>query len=165
VGVGFGVGAGLSVGVGVGVGIAVSMAVGDGLGEVLEPVDPGLGKPAGVGIPVPRLRVVATAARITVPRPPPVAGAATGSRGADGLGLICEAGVSFATTGEGRVAEWRALKYTIVNKATSTMRARLAAMSVGANIDLTESHRPFLRMASLPPCEPSPVGHFTQMAH
>jgi hypothetical protein len=50
---------------------------------------------------------------------------------------------------------WRALKYTIVNSTTSTIRARLAATSVGANIDLLESHRPFLRMASLPPCEAS----------
>jgi hypothetical protein len=166
-GAGVGVGVGVSVGVGVGTGVEVSVGVGVGVGVsvgvgvvVAVSVGDGLGGAlAGVVITVPRLWVVASTARITVPSPLSGVGVATGSRAADGLGLICGVGVSIAVTGVGWVApEWRAPKYTIVNTATSTMSARLAATSVGANIDLIESHRPFLRMASLPPREPSLAG-------
>jgi hypothetical protein len=139
VGVAVSVGVGVGVGVSVGVGVGIAVSVGDGLGEALP----------GVVIAVPRLWVVASTARITVPSPLSGVGVATGSRAADGLGLICGVGVSIAVTGVGWVApEWRAPKYTIVNTATSTISPRLAATSVGANIDLIESHRPFLRMAS-----------------
>jgi hypothetical protein len=166
-GAGVGVGVGVSVGVGVGTGVEVSVGVGVGVGVsvgvgvvVAVSVGDGLGGAlAGVVITVPRLWVVASTARITVPSPLSGVGVATGSRAADGLGLICGVGVSIAVTGVGWVApEWRAPKYTIVKTVTSTMSARLAATSVGANIDLIESHRPFLRMASLPPREPSLAG-------
>ena len=126
----------------------MSVGVGEGVAEAL-------------GEMVPRLRVVATAARITVVSPLAGVGATTGWRSAEGLTLICGVGVSSAATGEGWVAPaWRAPKYTMVNRPTSTMRARLAATSVGANMDLIESHRPFPRMASVPPYEPSLVGPF-----
>jgi hypothetical protein len=137
----------------------VSGAEGEGLGEAVASVDTGLGKPVGVRVIVPRLWVVAIAARITVPSPPPVVGVATGSRTADWLGVICGVGVTSAASGDAWAAPaWRALRYTMVNRVTSTMSATLAATSVGANTDLIESHRPFLRMASLPPCEPSLAG-------
>ena len=141
------VGVGVGVSVGLGVGVAVSVGVGEGVAEAL-------------GETVPRLRVVATAARITVVSPLAGVGAATGWRSADGLTLICGVGVWSAATGKGWAAAWRAPKYTMVNRPTSTMRARLAATSVGANMDLIESHRPFPRMASVPPYEPSLVGPF-----
>jgi hypothetical protein len=152
-------------GVGVGVGVGVSLGVGVGVGDdVSAGVAVGVAVPValGVGLPVPRGWVVASAARTTVPNPAPVAGVVTGSRVADGLGLISgAAGVSTAATGgTWGEARWRALKYTIVNRTTSTINARLAATSVGANIDLLESHRPFQRMASLPPCEPALVRPF-----
>jgi hypothetical protein len=147
------------VGASAGVGVGVAVSIGDGLGKALASVGPGPGKTAGVVMTVPRLWVVASTARITVPSPLAGVGVATGSRAADGLGLICGVGVSTAVTRVGWVPpEWRAPKYTMVNMVTSTMSARLAAMSVGANMDLIESHRPFLRMASLPPCEPSLAG-------
>jgi len=154
---------GVVVGVAVGLAdaVAVSVGVGEGLGEAPGSVGVGLGEPADVGGRVPRLWVVATAARITVLSPPAGDGVASGWRSADGLTLICGVGVTSAATGDGWVAPaWRAPKYTMVNRPTSAMRARLAATSVGANMDLIESHRPFPRMASVPPCESSLVGPF-----
>jgi hypothetical protein len=149
------VGVGVGVGVSVGVGVGVAVSVGDGLGKTL----------AGVVMIVPRLWVVASTARITVPSPLFGVGVATGSRAADGLGLIVGVGVSIAVTGEGLVApEWRAPKYTSVNTVTSTISARLAATSVGANIHLIESHRPFLRMASPLLTSRSSSGHLIQRA-
>ena len=168
VSVGVGVGVAVSVGVGVAVGVGVSLAVGEALGVALAPVDPRPDKPAGVTM---RARlVVATAARIIVVSPVFVAGLATGSRCGDGLTLTCGVGVSSTATGDaGGVTAWlttecRAPKYTSVNTITSAMRARLAATSVGANIGLIESHRPFLRMAPVPPCEPSLARPFYPMA-
>jgi len=166
VGVAVGVGVGVSVGVGVAVGVAASVALGEGLGVALAPVGPVPGKAADVALTLLTLRVGATAARMIVVRPVFVAGLAIGSRCGDGLTLTCGVGVSSTATGDaGGVTEWlrterRAPKYTIVNRITSTIRARLAATSVGANMDLLDSHRAFQRMASLPPCEPSPVGPF-----
>jgi hypothetical protein len=43
---------------------------------------------------------------------------------------------------------------------TRTIRAALATTSVGANMDLIASHRPFLRMAPVPPCEPALAAPF-----
>jgi hypothetical protein len=163
-----GVGVGVSVGVGVAVGVAASVALGEGLG--VAPVGPVLGKAADVALTLLTLRLVATAARMIVVSPVFVAGLAIGSRCRDGLTLTCGVGVSSTATGDaGGVMEWLtteclAPKYTIVNRITSTIRARLAATSVGANIVLIESHRPFLRMAPVPPCEPSLAGPFYPMA-
>jgi hypothetical protein len=103
VSVGVGIGVGVSVGVGVeesvGVGVGVGVSVGDGVGVAVS-VGDGLGEAlAGVVITVPRLWVVGSTARITVPSPLPGVGVATGSRAADGLGLICGVGVSIAVTG------------------------------------------------------------------
>jgi hypothetical protein len=158
-------GVGVAAGVGLAVGVGVAVSVGVGLGEALALVDPGLGETAGLGRTVTCLWVVATAARITVLSPLSVVGVATGSRSGDGLALICGLGVTSAATGGACVAPVRrALKYTMVNTVTRIMRARLAATSVGANIDLIESHMPFPRMASVPPCEPLLVGPFYPMA-
>src|ERR1700694_288024 len=60
--------------------------------------------------------------------------------------------------------EWRAPKYTIVNTETSAISARLAATSVGANIDLIEGHRPVLRMASPLPASRRSPGHLSEVA-
>jgi hypothetical protein len=151
-GVGISVGLGVGISVGLGVGVAVSVGLDEGVGETPESVGLGLGDPGAAGAPDPRRRVVASAARITVPNPLSVAGYATGLRSAEGLGAISGAGLlSLTATGEEwlvALGRWRAPKYTRVNVITRTMRARLAATSVGANIDLIESHRPFPRMAS-----------------
>lgn len=77
-----GLGAGVSVGVGAAVGVAA------------------LGNAAGVEVAVPRLWVVATADRMTVPNPPSVVGVAIGARSAEGLGLIAGLGVTSAATEE-----------------------------------------------------------------
>jgi hypothetical protein len=171
--VGAGVGVGVSVGVGVGTGVEVSVGVGVGVGVsvgvgvgVAVSVGDGLGKAlAGVAMIVPRVWVVATTARITVPSPLAGVGVATGSRAADGLGLISGVGVSIAVSEMAWVApECRAPKYTIVNTVTSTISARLAATSVGANRDLIESHRPFLRMASPLLASRRSPGHLSEVA-
>jgi hypothetical protein len=86
--VGFGVAAGLAVGV------TVALTVGDGLGEAVAPVDPGVGEPPGLGGTVAWLWMVATAARITVVSPVSVVGLATGSRAADGVTLTGGVGAS-----------------------------------------------------------------------
>src|SRR2546423_1291299 len=151
--VGLGEGVGLSMGDGVGIstGLGVGVAAPEALGET-----------TAVG--APRRRVVASAARITVPNPLFVARVAAGLRSADGLGLASGVGlVSLTATGEEWVPAlgwWREPKYTRANVTTRTMRARLAATSVGANMDLIVSHRPFLRMAPVPPCEPALAGPF-----
>ena len=112
----------------------------------------------------PRLWVAVDTARITAPSPLLGVGVATGSRAADGLGLTCCVGVSIAVTGAGLVALGRRTpKYTIVNTMTSTISARLAATSVGANIDLIEGHKPFLPMVALPTSRRSP-GHLSEVA-
>jgi hypothetical protein len=69
---------GVGVAAGLAVGVAVALTVGDGLREAVGPVDPGVGEPPGLGENVAYLRVVATAARITVVSPVSVAGLATG---------------------------------------------------------------------------------------
>jgi hypothetical protein len=147
--VGLGVGGSVGITVGLGVGVVVSVGLGDGLGET--PGSVGLGVTSVGGVPATRRWVVASAARMTVPTPLSVAGFATGLRSADGLGLTSGlGGAAFTATGDGWVAEvtrWRAPKYTRVNMMTRTISARLAATSVGANIDLIEAHRPFQRMA------------------
>jgi hypothetical protein len=101
---------------------------------------------------------------MTVPNPLLVVRVAAGLRSADGLGLASGVGlVSLTATGVEWVAAlgwWRTPKYTRANVITRTMRARLAATSVGANMDLIVSHRPFLRMAPVPPCESALAGPF-----
>jgi hypothetical protein len=157
----------VGISVGLGVGVAVSLGLGDG--DTSPPAGLAVGE-TGVGVaPGPRRWVVAIAARMTVPSPLSVARVANGLRSADGLGLSASgvALVSLTTVGD----EWvtalgrcRAPKYTSAKAMTRTMRARLAATSVGANMDLIASHRPFLRMAPVPPCEPSSPGHSIHMA-
>jgi hypothetical protein len=84
-------------------GLGVGVAASDALGETGD-----------VGTPGPRRRVVASAARMTVPNPFLLAGFTAGLRSADGLGLTSGAGlVSLTATGEEwlvALGRWRGAK-------------------------------------------------------
>jgi hypothetical protein len=133
----------------------VGITVGSGL-SVGRTVGRILGGGVGAGRAVARGFGLAEAVGAGVTIAGPAAAAADGGVGlGEGVTLAVGCGLASVAMGVRRELHCSA---TTANTATMTRSARVDAPSADPNDVPSESHRGFLCMASVPPCEPSPAG-------
>jgi hypothetical protein len=145
---------GLTVGVGVGRSVGITEGTGVSVGRI--PVCVGDGR-AAEGRTFGLAETVA--AGVAVARPAATAGDAGVGIG-DGVTLALGCGVGVGPVASG-ARRWELhCNATRANATTMTARATVDTPSAVRNDVLSESHGAFLRMASVPPCEPSPAAPF-----
>ena len=128
-------------------------AVSDGIAVGRIPV--GLAGGGAVGRTLRRAEAVGAGAAVAEPA---AAAAVVGLGDGVMLAVSCGVGLGPLATGARR---WELhCNATRANTATMTMSASVDAPSAVRSEVLSESHRAFLGMASVPPCEPSPAGAF-----